>query len=132
MNLKQMGTFPLNSIPAFVLFDTGASHSFISRAFVDKKGFPTKTIGRTIKVSFPGGEMIANSGCRGLILEIGIYKFPTHLVVLPSQGLDIILGMNRMTSYGGVIDYVNRAITLTIPEGKRIRYKFQLKIKDIR
>jgi hypothetical protein len=115
-----------------VLFDTGASHSFISRTFANKNGFPTKTIGKTIKVSSPGGELLVNAGCRQLILEIGRYKFPTHLVILESQGLDVILGMDWMTTYGGVIDCVNRAITLTTPEGKRIRYKSQLEFQDIR
>jgi hypothetical protein len=67
-----------------------------------------------------------------LILEIGKYKFPTHLVVLESQGLDVILGMDWMTTYGGVIDCVNRAITLTTLEGKRIRYMSPLEFKDIR
>ena len=97
-----MGMFPLNSIPAVVLFDTGASHSFISMAFVNKNGLHTETIGKTITVSSPGGEMLVNSGCRGLTLEIGKYKFPTHLVVLPSQGLDVILGMDWMTANGGI------------------------------
>src|SRR4051812_4096553 len=76
--------------------------------------------------------MIVNSGCRCLILEIGIYNFPTHLVVLPSQGLDVILGMDWMTNYAGVIDCVNRAITLTTPEGKRIKYKSCLELEYIR
>jgi hypothetical protein len=67
-----------------------------------------------------------------LILEIGKYKFPTHLVVLDSQGLDVILGMDWMTTYGGVIDCANRAITLSTPEGRRIRYKSNLDFKDIR
>jgi hypothetical protein len=40
-----MGTFPLNSFTTLVLFDTGASHSFISSAFVNKHAFFTKTIG---------------------------------------------------------------------------------------
>ena len=110
-----MGMFPLNSITALVLFDTGASHSFISRDFVNKNGIPTETIGKTIKVSSPGGEMIVNAGCRDLTLEIGSYKFPTHLVVLPSQGLDVILGMDWMTANGGVIDCVNKSIILTTP-----------------
>jgi hypothetical protein len=113
-----MGMFPLNSFTALVLFDTGASHSFISRAFVNKNGLPTETIGKTIKVSSPGGEMIVNSGCRDLILEIGPYKFPAHLVILESQGLDVILGMDWMTTYRGVIDCVSKSITLTTPEGK--------------
>jgi hypothetical protein len=35
-----MGMFPLNSFTALVLFDTGASHSFISRTFANKKWVP--------------------------------------------------------------------------------------------
>jgi hypothetical protein len=89
-----MGTFPLNSFTTLVLFDTGASHSFISNAFATKQDFSTETIGKVIKVSSPGGELIVKVGCRNLILEIGKYKFPTHLVVLESQGLDVILGMD--------------------------------------
>jgi hypothetical protein len=115
-----MGTFPLNSFTALVLFDTGASHSFISSAFVNKHAFPTETIGRVIKVSSPGGELIVNAGCRHLILEIGKYRFPTHLVVLDSQGLDVILGMDWMTTYAGVIDCVNRAITVTTQREKEL------------
>jgi hypothetical protein len=44
-----MGMFPLNSFTALVLFDTGASHSFISRTFANKNGFPTETIGKKLK-----------------------------------------------------------------------------------
>jgi hypothetical protein len=124
--------FPLNSFTALVLFDTGASHSFISRTFANKNGFPTETIGKTIKVSSPEGELLVNAGCKNLILEIGKYEFPTHLVILDSQGLDVILGMDWMTAHGGVIDCVNRAITLTTPEGRRIRYKSRLDFNDIR
>jgi hypothetical protein len=127
-----MGTFPHNSFIALVLFYTGASHSFISCAFVNKHDFMTETIGRVIIFSSPGGELIVSAGCRHLIIEIGKYKFPTHLVVLDSQGLDVILGMDWMTNYVGVIDCVNRAITLTTPEGKRIRYKSNMDFNDIR
>jgi hypothetical protein len=70
-----MGTFSLNSFTTLVLFDTGASHSFISSAFVNKHDFTTKTIGKVIKVSSQGGELIVKDGCRNLILEIGKYKF---------------------------------------------------------
>jgi hypothetical protein len=36
----------------------------------------TETIGKKIKVSTPGGEMLVNAGCQHLILEIGKYEFP--------------------------------------------------------
>ena len=37
-----------------------------------------------------------------------------------------------MTNFGGVIDCANRAITLTTPEGKRIRFKSKMELKRIR
>jgi hypothetical protein len=40
--------------------------------------------------------------------------------------------MDWMTIYGGVIDCVNRSITLTTPEGRRIIYKSNLDFNDIR
>lgn len=59
-----IGKFLLNSFPALVLFYSGASHSFISRAFVNKHGLAEESLGKPIRVSSPGGEMIVNSGCR--------------------------------------------------------------------
>ena len=49
-----IGTFMLNCFSALVLFDTGASHSFISRAFVVKNNLPTETTGCPLRVSSPG------------------------------------------------------------------------------
>jgi hypothetical protein len=40
--------------------------------------------------------------------------------------------MDWMTTYAGVIDCVNRAITLTTLEGRRIRYKSNMDFNDIR
>ncbi|XP_073354026.1 uncharacterized protein [Aegilops tauschii subsp. strangulata] len=45
-----IGKFLINSVPALVLFYTGASHSFISRVFVDKHGLPTKTLSMPIRI----------------------------------------------------------------------------------
>src|SRR4051812_2227624 len=126
-----IGKFKLNSIPVVVLFYTGASHSFISRVFVDRGKIPTETINFPLRVSSPGGEIVANSGCRGLELRIGTHIFPTSLVVLESQGLDIILGMNWMTEYEGVIDCAKRTVMLTTPEGKRIRIKSNFALQEV-
>ena len=124
-----IGTFRINSFSALVLFDTDASHSFISRAFVDRNKIPTESLGKPIKVSSPGGEMIVALGCHQLVLMIGKHTFPTDLFVLESQGLDVILGMDWMTIYKGIIDCVNWAITLTTPENKRIRFKSTFELK---
>ena len=67
--------------------------------------------------------MIVNSGCRQITLEIGKNKFPVNLIILESQGLDVILGMDWLTRYEGVIDCAKRTVMLTTPEKKRIRFK---------
>jgi hypothetical protein len=99
-----IGTFLLNNFPALILFDTGASHSFISMVFLDRNKLPTQAISVPLRVSSLGGEIMANSGCHRLIIRIGEYCLPTSLIVLELQGLDVILGMNWMTKYEGIID----------------------------
>ena len=76
-----------------------------------------------VRVSSPGGEMLVTNECRTLTLAIGKHLFPINLIILETQGLDIILGMDWMAQFEGVIDYANRSIMLTTPEKKRIRFK---------
>ena len=62
--------------------------------------------------------MIVNSGCHDLVIEFRKYKFPVNLIILNSQGLDVILGMDWMTKYEGVLDCANRTVTVTTPDKK--------------
>ena len=41
---------------------------------------------------------------------------------MESQGLDVILGMDWLSMYGGNIDCASKSILLATPEGKRIKY----------
>ena len=47
-----IGKFLVKSFTAIVLFDTGASHSYISRGFVDKFKLPTKVLRTPMLVTF--------------------------------------------------------------------------------
>ena len=76
--------------------------------------------------------MFVQTECRNITLEIGKHPFPVNLIILETQGLDVILGMDWMTRYEGVIDCANRAITLTTPEKKKIRYKSKYDLKRVR
>jgi hypothetical protein len=51
-----LGMFLASSHPATILFDSGASHSFISSSFVAKHSLPIATMKHTMLVSSPGGE----------------------------------------------------------------------------
>ena len=65
---------------------------------------------------------MASRWCDQIPLTIGSHVFPSDLIILESQGLDVILGMDWMSKYGGSIDCASKSIYLTTPEGKRIKY----------
>jgi hypothetical protein len=81
------------------------------------------------KGKFSRGELIVNACCKDLILEIGKHKFPANLIVLDSQGLDVILGMDWKTAFEGAIDCAHKTITLTTPKKKLIRFKSTFELK---
>jgi hypothetical protein len=51
-----LGMFLLNSTPASVLFDFGASHSFITSQFVAQHNIPISPMSRHMLVISPGGN----------------------------------------------------------------------------
>jgi hypothetical protein len=65
-----LGMFLASSHPATILFDSGASHSFISSSFVAKHSLPIATVKHTMLVSSPGGEMRTNHICPAVSISI--------------------------------------------------------------
>lgn len=47
------GNLLVSSYPAFVLFDPGATHSFVSSNFVRKHSIPHSTLEETLRVETP-------------------------------------------------------------------------------
>jgi hypothetical protein len=58
-----LGTFPVNSILATVLFDSGASRSFITDQFATKHNLSMSSMKNLLIVSSPGGEMKTSYIC---------------------------------------------------------------------
>jgi hypothetical protein len=58
-----LGTFDVHSTPATVLFDSGASHSLISQAFIRTHSIPLCAMKNSILVNSPGGSMLASYRC---------------------------------------------------------------------
>ena len=65
-----MGNLPVNDIPARVLFDTGASHCFISRPFASKHDLVTQ-VAETFGYCLPGPLNDFSSICSGCFYHIG-------------------------------------------------------------
>ena len=89
---------------------------------MDKYKLPTRVLKTTMLVTSPGAEYMASNGCFQLPLTISSHVFPTDLIIPESQELDVILGMDWLSMYGGNIDCASKSILLTTSEGKRIKY----------
>ena len=117
-----LGMFLVNSAPTSVLFDSGASHSFITAQYVAKHNIPISTMPRHMLVSSPGGNMKASYRCNQVNLKIIGRDFPANLIVLESSGIDVILGMGWLSKFDAVIQCAKRSVLLTSPAGERIEF----------
>ena len=90
------GTFSVNEYPVTVLFDFGASHTFISKECAIRLGLKTESMPKPYHIHSPGGKLITNQFVKQVLLQLQGKKFPTALIMLPTQRVDMILGMNWM------------------------------------
>jgi hypothetical protein len=65
-----LGTFDVHSTPAIVLFDSGASHSFISQSFVRIHRIYLCAMKNPILVNSPSGSMLTSYRCLPISLNL--------------------------------------------------------------
>jgi hypothetical protein len=99
----ELGMFLASSHPATILFDSRASHSFITSNFVAKHNMPIANMKHTMLVSSLGGEMRTKHICPAISISISGVDFLSNLNLLDSKGIDIILGMDWLSKYDRVI-----------------------------
>ncbi|KAI3815765.1 hypothetical protein L1987_15446 [Smallanthus sonchifolius] len=111
----------LNDERAAILFDSGASKSFISNAFSRKLGCTINTIVKAFSVQTAVGKNSAvfqvTEDC---IIEIEGHKFPSRLFLLTLGGFDIVLGMDWLAANEAQIICKRKRIHLKAPSGSPI------------
>ena len=98
------GMFTIDSHLAYVLFDSGASHSFMSMGFAHWHNIPLMAIPFAYRISTPGAQMCVNTRTDTVSLVLATHTYRLQFMVLPRQGIDAILGMNWLRVYGVVLD----------------------------
>ncbi|WVZ97358.1 hypothetical protein U9M48_042905 [Paspalum notatum var. saurae] len=106
------GTFTVNGQPTVVLFDSGATHTFISKSYALKHEIEMSKIKENYHIIAPGSPVDTSVVVRQLKLSIGTESYTLNPVVLPHQGIDIILGMNWMTENNAVLDIGSRTVQI--------------------
>jgi hypothetical protein len=86
-----LGEFLVESTLAIVLFDSGASHSFIASKFVAKHKIPTVLLKTPLITHSLGASIKYFLGCPWVRIMIKRIEFLANLVVLQSEGINVIL-----------------------------------------
>ena len=104
--------------PVRVLFDSGASHTFISKECALKLGLEVECLKSSYSIHLPGGQIITNQMTRQVPLQLQGKICPTYFIIFPTQKVDIILGMTgggtRVVATG-LTGWVNRSDRLGEP-----------------
>jgi predicted aspartyl protease len=98
------GTFSINQHPVIVLFDTDATHSFVSAKFGTKIGLDLYPVSGVYMITTPGGKISSNQVCRSVPIQMGKNLMRADLLLLDLEGMDILLGMNWMTQHHVSLD----------------------------
>ena len=96
---------------AVVLFDTRATHSFVSTPFMKKLDIPLRTLEDTFLTTLPSGEIMPSDHMlQAVLIRIANRELYCNLIVLDMQDYDIILGMDFLSKYGASIECRKRKV----------------------
>jgi hypothetical protein len=98
------GTFSINNTPVKILFDSGATHSFISENLLGKLGLKGMETKSAYKITTPGGNISSHLLTFGVPLRLGSKVIQSNLITIKLEGMDVILGMEWMTQHKVVLD----------------------------
>jgi hypothetical protein len=117
-----LSMFFVNDTLLVVLFDSGASHSFLSAMYIEKHNLPLALLKRQMIVSSLGGDVPTRQLCPKVNLKIRGVDFVAKLIVLELKGIDIILGMDWLSKHKVLIDCAKKSVKLTTLDGKEMEF----------
>jgi hypothetical protein len=109
------GIFLVFNQPALILFDSGASHNFISQKFSVKCELPFYHTKGSFVIATPRGKIATNQLNRNVHISMGSKIFKTTLLTLGLESMDIILRVDWMTPHRVVLDVATRALEIRSP-----------------
>jgi hypothetical protein len=93
---------------------------FVSTSWVEAHNIPLEPMILPLRVNSVGGKVQSDKMCQDLRIEIRGINFPANLVVMGTQGLNVILGMNWLHRNQATVSCDKRIIKLVSPSGKEV------------
>jgi hypothetical protein len=110
-----VGMFSLNGYPVVILFDSGATHDFISKACIQKSQLAIQYMSIPYLIKTSSGKISTNQLVKNAPLNLRGKEYKTCLIVLEGQGIDIILGMGWMKAHKALLDTAIQVVHLDSP-----------------
>ena len=108
---------PIDSQDARVLFDSGATHSFISPFFATILGRDPSPLSEFLIVATPmGHSLLANSVYKSGEILLEGKTFEANRMELDMVDFDVILGMDWLADCHATLDCHNKVVKLDMPE----------------
>ncbi|KAJ9542719.1 hypothetical protein OSB04_029225 [Centaurea solstitialis] len=112
------GVFPVNGRPALVLFDSGATWSFVSNAFCKDFQLERGKLLRPVAIDVAAEEVrICEDVYRSCTIVIHGVSFSINLIPTSMNGVDVIVGVDWMFRNHGVLDIAEQLVRIQNPSG---------------
>ncbi|XP_023767220.1 uncharacterized protein LOC111915809 [Lactuca sativa] len=111
-------TFLVIGLSAHVLFDSGATRSFVSLALNKKFRDVPGTLESPLEVEIANDRTLSVARVfRKSIQNMFDERFPIDLVLIPLKGMKMIIGINWLGPNGAVIDCERQLVRVRTPSG---------------
>ena len=103
----------ISGIPLLVLFNSDATHSFISCSCVERLKLFVSSLNNGLVVETPTSGSVLNSNvCLNCPVEISGRKFLIDLICLPLTQFDVILGMDWLSSNHVLLNCIDKTVVI--------------------
>lgn len=112
------GIISISGHLAYVLVDTGCSHSIIASSLVDRCGWATESSGRVLDVNTPLGSTTKMAQtCRDLKIRVDGRDFISDMLVMDISDYDALLGFDWLVKHVATIDCLHRTVRFELSGG---------------
>ena len=100
-----LGVVLVTSHPALSLFDSGASHCFLSQSYAEAHSIPHSQLPSCWNINTGSGVIRSSTGCPDLLVVICGRQLFADFLVIDLPNFEVVFGMDWLGTFFASIDY---------------------------
>ncbi|XP_062093815.1 uncharacterized protein LOC133799841 [Humulus lupulus] len=117
------GQIYIYGVKCKVLFDSGATNSYVSLDIADRLRLNVKRFANSFVTTLPLGElMLSSRWFQAVPIKVEEREHPRDSVEFNMKDYDVILGMDWLTKFGATIDCRRKIVTFRPEEGEQFTF----------